>query len=318
METLSHSSRESADCAQKPGAIDAVRPLLIAHGISTISPDGQFVVCPGVEFHTTPTAPRDCKVFVRTMHGVLIPLLHCFHGSCCQRIKECNHRLFQSAMAEHRSASEMVRRSRLHQYSVWQSESPAIQDILTQYSWTLREITNDEKGQIESCPEDHYIKILSLYADDDILWTAGDVRETGTREHASHFRTAREWMEKPRCPGAFICPNTFQSGVFSRAKSNVLALKYLVVESDLLNRDQVGAVFRWMQSKGHTLRAVVDTAGKSLHGWFDYPPAICIPSLKRDLVALKCDPSMFGESQPCRLPGARRGQEFQRLIYLSI
>jgi len=61
----------------------------------------------------------------------------------------------------------------------------------------------------------------------------------------------------------------------------------------------------------------VDTAGKSLHGWFDFPGDGCIPTLKEHLTALKCDPNMFRPSQPCRLPGALRDGKYQRLIYFD-
>ena len=64
--------------------------------------------------------------------------------------------------------------------------------------------------------------------------------------------------------------------------------------------------------------AVVDTAGKSLHGWFDFTD--CEPvldELRLVLPALKCDPKLFTASQPVRLPGAERDGKMQRLVYLS-
>ena len=45
-----------------------------------------------------------------------------------------------------------------------------------------------------------------------------------------------------------------------------------VVESDTLSKDEVGAVFAYLQRRLHyPLHCIVDTAGKSLHGWFDAP-----------------------------------------------
>jgi hypothetical protein len=54
------------------------------------------------------------------------------------------------------------------------------------------------------------------------------------------------------------------------------------------------------------LRAVVDTAGKSLHAWFDYPTDPQVAELRVILKELKCDEAMFRPSQPVRLPGVRR------------
>lgn len=94
------------------------------------------------------------------------------------------------------------------------------------------------------------------------------------------------------------------------------AQRYLVVESDSLTKDQVGAIFRWLdQAVDLSLRAVVDTAGKSLHGWFEFPTPDALTELKIMLPALGCDSKMFGSSQPCRLPGGLRNGHIQKLIY---
>jgi hypothetical protein len=40
--------------------------------------------------------------------------------------------------------------------------------------------------------------------------------------------------------------------------------------------------------------------------------------LKNILPNLGCDPALFKPSQPCRLPGARRGDKTQALLYLDL
>ncbi len=65
------------------------------------------------------------------------------------------------------------------------------------------------------------------------------------------------------------------------------------------------------------LRCIVDTAGKSLHGWFDFPPEEELSDLRLILPELECDPKMFTSTQPCRLPSALRDGRHQRLIYLD-
>jgi len=65
------------------------------------------------------------------------------------------------------------------------------------------------------------------------------------------------------------------------------------------------------------LRAIVDTAGKSLHGWFDYPADEIVADLKLVLPQLGCDPKLFTASQPVRLPGAVRNANYQRLVWLQ-
>jgi len=47
------------------------------------------------------------------------------------------------------------------------------------------------------------------------------------------------------------------------------------------------------------LRAIVDTAGKSIHAWFDAPTGGQLAELQTILPALACDRAMFKLSQPC-------------------
>ena len=70
----------------------------------------------------------------------------------------------------------------------------------------------------------------------------------------------------------FTCGAAFKPGTYSRSNANCDGTRFLAVESDALARDEVGAVFAYLNRRLHfNLQAVVDTAGKSLHGWFDAP-----------------------------------------------
>jgi hypothetical protein len=111
----------------------------------------------------------------------------------------------------------------------------------------------------------------------------------------------------------------FREGSTSRSNANVERRQFLVVESDVLSRDEVGAVFRLMHKRlGLQLHCIVDTGGKSLHAWFRPPsePAR-LARLRAGLTGLGCDPRMFNASQPARLPGAMRDGNLQRLIWLD-
>ena len=118
--------------------------------------------------------------------------------------------------------------------------------------------------------------------------------------------------------GQLTCPATFKSNSFSRSNENILQRRFLVVESDVLSKDQIGAVFKWLKDNvGLRLRAIVDTAGKSLHGWFDYPKKAVVEELEIILPQLGCDKGLFRASQPCRIPGALRDGRYQSLLYLD-
>ena len=80
-------------------------------------------------------------------------------------------------------------------------------------------------------------------------------------------------MRDPFCPsGPLIAASTFQPGSAQRCRDRVANSRFLVVESDTLGADEVGGVFRFLrEAESLPLRAVIDTAGRSVHGWFERP-----------------------------------------------
>lgn len=207
----------------------------------------------------------------------------------------------------------------------WRHSKPQPQDeevlanIQARFRWTLKEITSAGGGIIGEPVEEHWRYLLAaLFPDDDVVWIGRHVKDTGKPGHAYRFRPAAKWQRAIECPGVIICPNAFRPQSYVRSNANVITTRYLVVESDDLNRDEVGAVFQFLeQGYKMRLRAVVDTAGTSLHGWFEYPPPTVFAQLRDILPRLKCDPAMFAVSQPCRLPGALRDGSYQKLIFLK-
>lgn len=192
----------------------------------------------------------------------------------------------------------------------------ALQDIVREFPWPRAAMRAASGGGVEEPVHEHYYQVFCLFADDDVVWCGRDVHDTGSPDHSSRFRTVAEWLGETKCPGMYVCPNTFKAGVYSRCNQHVQQTKFLVVESDHLSKDEIGAVFRWLKEGfGLRLRIVVDTAGKSLHGWFDYPAERELEQLKTFLPAIGCDPALFNSSQPCRLAGAVRDGRYQQLIY---
>lgn len=175
---------------------------------------------------------------------------------------------------------------------------------------------------------DDWRLLLRLFAPDDVVWigespkeSAGQDADAARKEYcATRFRRASDWLKESSCPGLFTCPSTFKSGSHSRCNDNAVHRRFLVVESDTLDRDQVCAVFHWIE-QFTKLRAIVDTAGRSLHGWFEVPPDSTMDELKIILPVFGCDPALFKQAQPCRLPGAvrtDRESKIQSLLYLDL
>ena len=285
--------------------------------IDWLSDTEGFCECPGRHLHTSPDGRKDCKVFVQP-----IVTLSCFHGSCRIIVEETTKRLRRLALdgskrepltKEQKAQIEtMQARERLRR----QTESVRPR-LLREYPWPLAQMCNDSLVPVPDDPAEHWRVILELFNDDDVIW-AGSIYGSGKPEHQRHFQTKTEWAKSATAPGQFTCASVFKGGSFARSNDNVARRAFLVVESDELDRDTIGSVFRWMREKlTINLRCIVDTAGKSLHGWFEFPSPERLDELRIVLPALGCDPKMFGASQPCRLPGAMREGKFQRLVYLG-
>jgi hypothetical protein len=144
------------------------------------------------------------------------------------------------------------------------------------------------------------------------------VFSSGKPEHRTHFRPIAEWYQIGPVMGNYTCGSSFKPGSFQRCNANCNGTRFLVVESDTLAKDDVGAVFAYLQRRlRYRLHCIIDTAGKSLHGWFDAPRNKVLENrLKAGLTAFGCDPKVFTYSQPVRLPGAWRDGKLQRLVWL--
>jgi hypothetical protein len=285
-----------------------------------------FCTCPGAAAHTTPTGRKDCRVSLDE-----VPTVYCFHTHCAGALQNANKRLRRSlwdaskalptfgeasAVAPNQSASPPseadARDSSLNEHV-----RALIPGLQKDQNWPLEEIIRSSPVSLTNVdPSEQFRLWLKLWPEDAVIWT-GDTLDSGRPENADNFRTATEWAKRGLAIGNFTCASSFVPGGMRRADAAVAKRHFLVVESDTLNKDEVGAVFRFLTRRlKHRLHCIVDTGGKSLHGWFSAPSVAEIPRLKLALTVLGCDPKMFGKSQPCRVPGALRGENRQSLIWL--
>ena len=165
--------------------------------------------------------------------------------------------------------------------------------------------------------EDQFRTWLKLWPACSTVWI-GDVFSSGRPEHRTHFRPVSEWYQIGPVMGNYTCGSSFKPGSWQRSNANLNGHRFMVIESDTLARDEVGAIFAYLNRRLHfSLHAIIDTAGKSLHGWFDAPRGrLSEERLKAALVVFGCDPKVFTYSQPVRVPGAYRDGRLQRLVWL--
>ena len=305
-----------------------------------------FCRCPGESLHTAKTGRKDCRVSV---DGA--PTIFCFHATCAAAVAVANHRLRRElgkspwtltlpdgkiirsgdvlqasgvvlprevvnarAKAEGRDASEQLVLETL--VAMAGRFKP---DLFERFGWPFAQVLTDSPLLVaDRDPDDQFRTWLKIWPANSTVWI-GDVYSTGRPEHATHFRPLADWYQIGPVMGNYTCASAFKPGTFSRSNETIAGQRFMVVESDTLAKDEIGAVFAYLQRRLHyRLHCIIDTAGKSLHGWFDVPPnKIMENRLKAGLTAFGCDPKVFAYSQPVRVPGAWRNGKLQRLIWLS-
>ena len=305
-----------------------------------------FCRCPGESLHTHHTGKKDCRVSV---DGA--PTIYCFHSSCVATVAEANRKLrfaiggspweitlpggrvlrngdvLQAsgtvlprevvqvrARAEGRDAGEQTILETLR--VIAERFKP---ELFESFRWPFEQIIADSPLLVaERDAEDQFRTWLRLWPAHCHVWI-GDIFSSGKPEHKTNFRPVAEWYQIGPAMGNFTCGAAFKPGSFQRSNANCDGTRFLVVESDTLPKDEIGAVFKYLQRRlRYPLHCIIDTGGKSLHGWFDAPPNKLMETrLKVGLTAFGCDPKLFTYSQPVRVPGAWRNGKLQRLIWLK-
>jgi hypothetical protein len=297
-----------------------------------------FCRCPGESLHTHPTGKKDCRISV---DGA--PTIFCFHSSCAPAVAEANHKLRcaigQSPWEITLPGGRVLRNGDVLQgdgtvRTRWNASLPREAIVLETvrvmaerfkpvlfetFHWPFAQIIADSPLQVcHRDADDQFRTWLKLWPAHCHVWI-GDIYSSGKPEHRTNFRPVADWYQIGPVMGNFTCGSSFKPGSFQRSNANCNGTRFLVIESDTLAKDEVGAVFSYLNRRLHfNLHAVIDTAGKSLHGWFDAPRDKRIEArLKAVLTAFGCDPKLFTYSQPVRVPGAYRDGRLQRIVWLK-
>ena len=305
-----------------------------------------FCRCPGEALHTSHNGKKDCRVNV---DGA--PTIFCFHASCAAAVAEANRRLRSAlaggqwaialpggqvlrsgdvlqaggvvlprevvkarAKAEGREPGEVLLLESLR--AAAERYSPQLFDF---FQWPMPQILEESPLLVaHRDPEDQFRTWLKLWPACSTVWI-GDVYSSGQPEHRTHFRPVAEWYQIGPVMGNFTCGSAFRQGSYSRNNENLDGHRFMVIESDTLSKDEVGAIFAYLRRRlRYDLHCIIDTAGKSLHGWFETPPNKILENrLKAGLEVFGCDPKLFTYSQPVRVPGAWRDGKLQKLIWLK-
>ena len=151
--------------------------------------------------------------------------------------------------------------------------------LFESFRWPFAQIIADSPLLVsERDTEDQFRTWLKLWPAHCHVWI-GDIYSSGKPEHRTHFRPVADWYQIGPVMGSFTCGLSFKPGSFQRSNANCNGTRFLVIESDTLVKDEVGAVFRYLQQRlRYRLHCIIDTAGKSLHAWFDAPRNLLLES----------------------------------------
>ena len=295
---------------------------LVLGEVEWIEADKGYVQCPGKHLHNTGDGHRDCRVYLQP-----IASLNCFHSTCKKVVVEKANEL-RAALASGNPSANPVQLTREEKKRIKKAafhRDLAVRarhgkaTLLKTYVWPLEAIKAQSPIDLSAVKVEEHWKLLlnRCFQPDDVIWI-GDKYDSGEVHGVGHFKTRDEWLNENVCPGPLICPSAFKPGSISRSKENVVVQRALVVESDVLSKDEVGGIFNWLRTKaGIELMAIVDTGNKSLHGWFTLPEPAIYEELKVILPELGCDEKTLHPSQPVRLPGYPRGEKYQHLVWLG-
>lgn len=230
-----------------------------------------FCKCPGEAMHTSHNGKRDCRVSV---DGA--PTIFCFHASCIGTVSEANRRLRRElgtspwevrlpsgkvlrsgdalqadgvvlprevvkarAQAEGREVAEQLVLETLR--AAAERFRPELFDF---FRWPMARILEDSPLLVaERDPEDQFRTWLKLWPACSTVWI-GDVYSSGRPEHRTHFRSVAEWYQIGPVMGNFTCGSSFRPGCYGRSNENLSGHRFMVIESDTLARDEVGAASR--------------------------------------------------------------------------
>lgn len=298
-----------------------------------------YCQCPGEAAHSQKTGSGHCRI---TMDGA--PTIYCFHTSCSYEVEDANRRLrseigkynvkASGPLPQRRAPTPeeiQARKKKLEQEKLKSHATQSLEVILKKYPMPLADWWELSPCRLLDDPSDDWRLLLSLFDENDTVWIGGkfsscaeDKPEHEKARCRKFFRPVWDWLRRKECPDQFTCPSTFKEGTHSRSNDNVVMRRFMVIESDCLSKDDMCAVINWCRGF-MKLRAIVDTAGKSLHGWFDVPNPeleselrLVLPNLGRhEESPPTLDPALFKLSQPCRMPGALRDGKHQCLLYLD-
>jgi len=252
-------------------------------------------------------------------------LVNCQHSSCGAKIAQLNAQLRANQWSawyakELETAPPLLTKEQIEEQKARRerariAKAEALKVLSRPLS--LEELTKSSPLPVANMePAEMMLCHLGLFLPQDLLWVAG--RPNCVRP--SYFRKTSEWMGNPPLSSVFVSGSTYHNKEGSRCLNNLSERRFVVFEHDGWGKEKTAALLRHAEEKGLKLAAVVDSGGKSAHGW-----ALADEKIEgwvEFFRALGFCPKAMRPTQPVRLAGAIRKEtgkpdSLQRLLYMN-
>jgi hypothetical protein len=185
--------------------------------------------------------------------------------------------------------------------------------------WSLEDAWEDSPLRVDECLP---AQILSMLFQPQALLCIGSVTTFQVRPMHEWLKHGASGEQVVPSPNVKIAGRTKRGRLSGHCRNAVGARHYLVVEFDdeNLNTDKQASLIRFLRDiGGGTLRMLMHSGGKSLHGWFE-PQADESKTWDFFKVAVRlgADPRMWLPEQMARTPNSRRENgQWQKVYYFD-
>ena len=272
------------------------------HAIDWESSTVGFLQCPGQHLHTTPNAPKDCRI---TLNDDRPPTIYCLHSSCQPAVETANKTLRQKIGSVEREVERgPVRPGR--QYHISTASPGSLPLVPLSLPTPLPDGT---QAHIAAAFQTGEMYCAGLAAAD------GSVRTGGTTHSVGDLPP--EWPH-----GTFVRVNPMREG--GTKDADVTAYRHALLEGDKSAKEVQWAA---ILSSGLPCSVVVDSGNKSLHAWVRVDAADAQQyrlRAKQAAAALMAyegmavDEACLNPGRFSRLAGCPRGDSRQELLAVNI
>ena len=169
--------------------------------IDWMSPTQGYCDCPGRNRHGNKSGRRDCVVYLDS-----IPTIHCVHASCGSIVDTANKKLRDAilngeSVEPRRLTAEDKARQKLREGNerLRIRAAKSLPMILQDFAWPYSKIISDSPVAVQGNEADHWKFLLGKFDPADVIWI-GNTFDSGSPEHAAHFKAAAEWLKMKSAP----------------------------------------------------------------------------------------------------------------------